>query len=437
MTIDIAKQYAATEHTAGTACSPHANGLKGSSILAIAQEVRQLKAEGREVHNLTIGDFDPSIFPIPAALKQGIQAALDEGQTNYPPAVGTPELRDAVCRLYARELGLSFPREAVIVGSGARPPIFSAFAALVAEGDTVVYPVPSWNVNHYCYLNHAQGVPLVTQPEQGFMPTLAQLRPHLSTARLIVINSPQNPSGTVIGAEALTGICDAILAENARRAELGERPLFLLYDAVYWRLTYDGAEHVTPIGLRPAMAAYTVMVDAVSKWWAGTGLRVGWGVAPPWVRQRMQALVGHMGAWAARAEQIATARLLDDESAAADYMPAFSRALSDRLKALATGIEAMQADGLPIRCLAVQGAIYLSVHLDLIGKTAPDGTVLADDEAVRSYILHQAGVAFVPFTAFGYPAGSGWLRLSVGSVTMEAVEGTLEGFRKVLTPFVD
>lgn len=435
MTIDLNLAYEAAKHTADRACDPHIAGLQGSAILAIAGEVRQLIAQGKTVHNLTIGDFNPSIFPIPDALRQRIKDALDAGQTNYPPAIGTTELRQAIVNLYKRELDLAFPIDSIITGSGARPPIYAAMAALLAPGDVVLYPVPSWNVGYYVYLNHAEGVPMVTQPEHGFMPTAEAMAPHLSRARLLVINSPQNPSGSVIAREQLQEICDAIVAENRRRDEAGERPLFLLYDSVYWRLTFGDAEHVTPMALSPEMAPYTIIVDAISKWWAATGLRVGWAAAPPWIVGRMKALIGHMGAWAGRPEQMATAALLEAPEDAADYLGHFKRQIKARLETIQRGIEDMNRDGLPISCLDVAGAIYLSVKVDLIGKTTPNGRVLEDDEAVRSYLLHEAGVAVVPFTAFGYPEKTGWLRMSVGSVSMEAVQGTLDGLRQALSPF--
>ncbi|MCB9663107.1 MAG: aminotransferase class I/II-fold pyridoxal phosphate-dependent enzyme [Alphaproteobacteria bacterium] len=437
MPIDVGAQYRLAEDTAELATSPFANGLRGSSILAIAAEVRKLRAEGRAVHDLTIGDFDPRIFPVPDALVEGIGHELAAGQTNYPPAVGLPELRQAVTALYKRTLDVEIPEEAVIVGSGARPPLYAAFAAIVAEGDTVVYPVPSWNVNHYCYLTRARGIPIVTKPEQGFMLTAEDVAPHLRTARLVALNSPQNPSGTVVTEAQLTRLCDAILAENTRRRGTGERPVILLYDAVYWRLTFGDAVHLTPFVLRPAIAPYTVMVDAISKWWAATGLRVGWAVAPPWIRARMQAIIGHVGAWAGRPEQLATARLLREPERTGDFLAHFKRQIRARLELLQRGIDDMGRDGLPVRALEVQGAIYLSVQVGLHGRTTPDGTLLETDEDVRRYLLHQAGVAVVPFTAFGYPEGSGWIRLSVGSVTMEAVQATLAALREALTPFAE
>lgn len=425
MSIDLSTVYAAHEDTAARATAPYMDALRGSSILAIAQEVRDLRATGREVYNLTIGDFDSKLFPIPQALTEAIKDALDAGQTTYPPAVGLPELRKAIQGLYRRDLGLDFPVDAILAGSGARPPIYAAFAALVADGDHVVYPVPSWNINHYTFLFRGKGVPLVTTPEQGFMPTAAQVAPHIADARLIVINSPSNPAGTVIAEEELAAICDLILAENLKRRERGERPVFLLYDAVYWQLVYGEARHCTPMGLRPDMAAYTVMVDAISKSWAATGLRVGWCTAPPWVRAKMQAIVGHMGAWAGRAEQLATARVLDDPSLTADYMATFHGGLNERLSTLDKGIQALAASGLPVRCLPAQGALYLSVQLDVVGWRTPAGEVLATDEDVRRYALHEAGVAVVPFPAFGYPAGTGWVRMSVGSVSVADCDATV------------
>ncbi len=435
MPVDIGAHFRAAEDTAALATSPALSGLKGSSILAIAGEVRSLRKEGKQVYDLTIGDFDPKIFPIPDALRRGIQRALDRGETSYPPAVGMQALREGVVALYRRELDLEVPVDAVLVGSGARPPLYAAFQAIVAAGDTVVYPVPSWNINHYVALSKARGIEIVTSPDTGFMPTADQLAPHLADARMVVVNSPQNPSGTVISEVALGEICDLILAENERRRRIGSRPLFLLYDAVYWQLTFGGAVHHTPYSVRPAIAPYTIMIDAISKSWSATGLRVGWCVAPPWVRAKMQALIGHIGAWAGRAEQVATAEILQDPSLLGDHMNHFKRQVQERLALLQGGIEDMARDGLPVRCLEGKGAIYLSVRLDVVGRTTLDGTVLADDEAVRAWMLKEGGVAVVPFSAFGYPDGSGWMRLSVGSVSVADAEATLASIRNLLMTF--
>ena len=412
--------------------SPLSRGLQGSAILKIAGEVRALKATGAAVGNFTIGDFNPDFFPIPDAFRERIKAELDAGQTNYPPAVGIPELREAVRGFYTERLGLSYPEGTVQVGAGARPPIFAAFQTILDVGDVVVYPVPTWNIRYYVYLNRAHGVPVVTQPENGFMPTAEDLLPHLSTARLVVLNSPLNPCGTVIAENLLRDICEAIVAENERRLAGNERPLMLLYDQVYWQLTFENYTHHTPVGLVPEMAQYTVMVDAISKSWAATGLRVGWAVAPPWIRGRMGPLVGHMGAWAARAEQRATAAMLDEPAEIDAHMADFRAAVQRRLQILRDGILAMKAQGLPVDCLDAQGAIYLSVRFDLDGGEHPSRGRIEGDESVRQLLLQEAGIALVPFTAFGYPENTGWTRFSVGAVTERDIEDALGRLAEVL-----
>ncbi len=408
-----------------------AAGLKGSQILAIAGDVRRMKAEGRQVSDFTIGDFDPSIYPIPDLLEKGIIAQLQAGQTNYPPAIGTPELCDAVLSFYRSTLGLDYPTGSVQVGSGARPPIYAAFQTVIEPGDVVVYPVPTWNVRYYVYLRQAEGVAVQTRPEDGFMPTARDILPHLSRARMVVLNSPLNPAGTVISETLLREICEAIVAENQERRARSERPVVLLYDQVYWQLTFPGHQHHTPPGLVPEMAAYTIHIDAISKCWAATGVRVGWAVAPPPLIAKMKPLVGHMGAWAARAEQMATAKLLEAPAEVAPFLTGFRDRIQGSLQRLADGFASMAAEGLPVRCLPPQGAIYLSVRFDRSGLTAK-GQAIETDEALRALLLEEAGVAIVPFASFGYPEDSGWFRFSVGAASTEAIDVALERIRTLL-----
>ncbi len=424
MALDV-ERWVTAEEVAPLLPSTLASSLQGSRILAIAGHVHQLRSEGKEVANFTIGDFSPAVFRIPEVLQQGIGEQLAAGQTFYPPAVGTLELRRAVRAFYEAALGLRYPAGSVQVGSGARPPIFAAFQAIVDPGDVVVYPVPSWNIRYYVQLNAAEGVPVVTHPEDGFMPTASALLPHLPKARLVVLNSPSNPAGTVIRAELLEEICRAIVAENEARLAAGRRPCMLLYDQVYWQLTFPGHVHHTPPSLVPEMAAYTVMIDAISKCWAATGLRLGWAVAPPPLVARMTPLIGHMGAWAPRPAQLATAQLLEDPSAVAPFMEEFRGALQRSLQQLADGLTALQEEGLPVSCFAPQGAIYLSARFDLRGRTVLNRAI-DDDESLRVLLLEEAGVAVVPFSAFGYPDGSGWVRWSVGAVSSEDIAGALE-----------
>lgn len=432
MALDVRQHFEDEARLSQTTPNAFAHGMQGSQILAIAGHVRSLQAEGKAISNFTIGDFKPSVFPIPNELKTRIQSHLNAGQTNYPPAVGIPELREAVRQCYRDQLGLDYPEGSVQVGSGARPPIYAAFRTILEPGDKLVFPVPTWNIRYYAYLNGAEAVPVETQPENGFMPTAADLAPHLPTARMVVLNSPLNPCGTMISEDLLRQVCNAIVEENQRRAESGDRPLILLYDQVYWQLTFDGATHHTPVGLVPEMAPYTILIDAISKCWAATGLRVGWSVSPPWIRAKMAPLIGHMGAWAARAEQQATADLLRNPELLDGFNAEFQGALAERLQRLHAGFQSMKARGLPTDCLPVEGAIYLSARLDLIGRTIA-GRRIESDEDARSLLLEKAGVAVVPFTAFGYRNNSGWVRFSVGSVTLDEVDQALERIEALLS----
>ena len=397
-----------------------ARGLIGSEILRIGAEIRAAQARGDKICNLTVGDFSSKEFPIPAALREGVLRALAAGETNYPPSDGVLRLREAVREFYRTRLHLDVPLEATVIAGGSRPVIFAIYSTLVEPGDEVVYPVPSWNNNHYCHLVGARGVALTTRFEEGFLPTAAALRPHLRSARMIALNTPLNPAGTVLREDELRRIAEAVVAENRRRAQTGEKPLYLLYDQVYWMLTFGKARHETPVHLVPESAPYVIFVDGISKAFAATGLRVGWGVGPPAVISAIRDFLGHVGAWAPRAEQVATAEVLRDAAAVDAYGREFRAQLQARLDRLHQGFSAMDAAGLPVRDISPQGAIYLSVQFDLIGRR---GFRTNDD--VRSYLLREAGFAVVPFQAFGLEGETGWFRLSVGAVSLRDIDEAL------------
>jgi aspartate aminotransferase len=409
-----------------------ARGLMGSEILRIAGEIRTLVGKGAKVCNLTVGDFSPREFPIPTALRDLISEALQAGETNYPPADGMLELRQAVQRLYAQSLGLQYPLDGIVIASGARPIIYGTFRSVVDAGDVVVYPVPSWNNNHYTYMTGATGVVVPTTAEQGFMPTVDQLRPHLPRARLLCLGSPLNPTGTMFTAEQLKAVCEAIVEENLGRRRAGQPPLLVMYDHIYWVLTFGEARHVTPVGLVPEMAPYTVFVDGISKAFAATGVRVGWGVGPPSIISRMKDLIGHTGAWAPRAEQLATARFMDDVSGVERYLVGMRRGVESRLQTLHHGLMDLRARGLPVSDTSPQGAIYLSVRFDLVGRGG-----LRSNEDIRKLLLERAGFAVVPFQAFGLPDETGWFRCSVGAVSEAEIREVMPRVEAALRSVVD
>jgi aspartate aminotransferase len=405
--------------------------MQGSEILRIAGEIRAQIAAGARICNLTVGDFDPKQFPIPAFLEEQIAHALHRRETNYPPSPGVPVLRTAVAEWYARELGLDYAPDEVLITSGSRPAIYGAFVTLVDAGDKVVFGVPSWNSNYYCHLTSATPVSIVCDATAAFLPSAAQLREAVRGARMLVLNSPLNPCGTAFTASSLCAICDVVLEENARRRP-GERPLYVLYDQVYWQLTFGDTVHVHPVGLRPAMRPYTIYVDGVSKAFAATGVRVGWVLGPGDIISAMNDFLGHVGTWAPRAEQIASAELLGRPDIIAAYRADFIRGLRERLETLYGGITALKREGLPTDAVAPMGAMYLSARFALHGRLTAAGAVLRSNDDIRRWLLSECGLAVVPFQAFGSAEETGWFRLSVGAASMADISAALPRIREAL-----
>jgi aspartate aminotransferase len=403
-----------------------ARGMTGSEVLKIAGEVRALISAGRDVANLTVGDFSPTEFRIPPLLESLIGKNLADGHTNYPPSDGQIELRRAVVDLFRDQLGLTYPIESTLIAGGARPIIYAAYATVVDKGDKVIYPTPSWNNNHYTYLSGGVPVELVVGADTNFMPTAEMIRPHVRDARLIAVCTPLNPTGTVMTKQDVQAIAELVVEENDRRWAGGERPLFLLWDQVYWMLTFGGHTHYTPPQLVPEAAAYTIFIDGISKAFAATGLRVGWTVAPPAITARMRDIIGHIGAWAPKAEQLAVASFLQQKDEIATYHERMIRELRLRLDALYDGIMTMRGEGLPVHAIAPQGAIYLSVQFDLIDR-------FGTNENIRRFLLEEAGFAVVPFQAFGLKRDDGWFRLSAGAVSLRDIEAGLRRVRSALT----
>jgi aspartate aminotransferase len=408
-----------------------AQRLTGSEILRIAAEVRELAAQGKPLCNLTVGDFAPAQFPVPARLARDIARHVEGGQTNYPPSSGMPELRKAVVAFYKEWLGLDVPLEGVVIAAGGRPIIYGVYRTLVDPGDRIVYPVPSWSNEYYTQICDAKAVVVPCGADTRFLPTAAMLEAGLRGATLLVLNSPANPSGTVFTAEELGAISDLVLAENARRPK-GARPLHLLFDQMYWMLTFAGSRHVNPVTLRPEMAKYTVFADGISKSFAATGLRVGWGVGPPDVIRAISDLSAHVGAWAPRPEQLATAELLGDSDAIRAFRAVMLPAIEERLKLLAAGIGALKREGFPVDSTPPAGSIYMSARFALQGKHTPLGERLATNEEIRVYLLRAAGLAAVPFQAFGAKEETGWFRLSVGAVSVGQIRELMPRLKEAL-----
>ncbi|SER74276.1 pyridoxal phosphate-dependent aminotransferase [Pedobacter rhizosphaerae] len=407
-----------------------ANSLIGSEIIKIGNEVNEMKRKGATIANLTIGDFDSNIYPIPTALKAGIVEAYNQNQTNYPPADGILPLRDTVVQVLKERYNLEYKNNEILVAGGSRPLIYATYLALIDAGDTVVFPAPSWNNNHYSHLTSANVIAVDTDAEHNFMPTAAQLKPHLKGATLLALCSPLNPTGTMFTAESLAEICDAVLEENKSRGA-DEKPLYMMYDQIYSLLTF-GVEHVNPVSLRPEMRDYTVFVDGSSKCLAATGVRVGWGFGPAAIIDKMKALVGHMGAWSPKAEQVAMSKYFADNAELDSFLTSFKAKIQDSLSALYEGFQSLKSAGFAVDAVEPMGAIYLTIKIDYIGKTTPEGQTLKDSADVNFYLIKEAGVALVPLSAFGNEDSMPWFRASVGACTLQDIKDMMPRIKVAL-----
>ncbi len=412
-------------HTAQKTVHPVISELQGSMILGIASQVRKLQRQGEEICNLTVGDFKPEYFPIPKFLEEEVQKAYRDRQTNYPPSDGVLELREAISELYEKEFGLAYGIEGVCVASGARPPLFCSYNMFVGTGEASVSFLPSWNNSYYAHMRGAEHTFVPTTAESNFHPTVDQIREVAPAVNLIALNTPLNPTGTVMSKDVVQGIAEVVVEENKRRKGK-RRPVMIMYDQVYWMLLQEGQRHYSPVELVPESAPYVIHIDAISKSFASTGLRVGWAVLPPHLQPKMKALVGHMGAWAARPEQIATAKFLRRPDLITEYMNEMKERVDQRLQILYKGIMSMKERGLPVNAIAPQGAIYLSFHVDLIGNK------FQTNEDIRHFLLEGAGVAVVPFQAFDMLDQNGWFRMSVGACGTEDLERALERIENLL-----
>lgn len=408
-----------------------ADTLIGSEIIKLAGEIKEKIQQGAKIYNFTIGDFDPAIFPIPHALEEEIINAYREHFTNYPAAEGNADLREAIARFLSDKEKLHYVPSEILVASGGRPLIYGFFRTIADKNDKIIYAVPSWNNNHYTHFIEGQRCEIQATAENNFMPLAKDIRPHLKGAVILALCSPQNPTGTTFSKETLEEICDMVLEENAARPE-GEKKLYVLYDQMYWQLTYGDIVHHDPVSLRPAMKDYTLYVDAISKCFAATGVRVGWAMGPAAVINKMKAILSHIGAWAPMAEQKAVARFLQNNEAVDAYLSSFKEEISYRLQKIYTGLMTLKSEGLPVDAITPQAAIYLTIKVEAAGSKTNNGTVLKDQKDVTSYLLDEAGLAVVPFYAFGAPDSSAWYRLSVGTCKKEAIDDMLSALGAAL-----
>ena len=220
----------------------------------------------------------------------------------------------------------------------------------------------------------------------------------------------------------------SILEENNSRAK-GEKKLYLMFDQIYWTLTYGQTKHYDPVSVRPAMKDYTIYIDGISKSFASTGVRVGWALGPVEVLIKMRSLNSHVGSWAPMAEQKAVARFLNNRTAVDSYFEHFKNEILLRLNGIHEGLQKLKSEGFSVDSIEPQAAIYLTMKVDLVGKKKQDGKILEDQAQVTEFLLSEAKLAIVPFTAFGAEGKNPWYRLSVGTCKKEDIPVILNNLK--------
>ncbi|GLQ29055.1 pyridoxal phosphate-dependent aminotransferase [Sulfitobacter pacificus] len=367
-----------------------------SAISRMMAATAEMKRQGRDVIGLHVGEPD---FNTPENILDAANRAMRNGETHYSALDGSPAVKAAVLEKFRRENGLNFTADEVVVTTGAKMMIFSAFMASIGPGDEVILPAPYWvSYSDIVEMMGATPVILPTKAEDGFVLKAADLEAAITpNTRWILINSPSNPTGTIYSAEDYAPLLD-VLAENPH--------VWLMVDDMYEHLIFDPGTFVTPAQLRPDLRDRILTVNGVSKAYAMTGWRIGYGAGPLPLMKAIRAVVSQSTSCTCTIAQAAAVEALTGpQEAVSAYLAEYRSRRSLIMEELHT------IPGLV--CAAPAGTFYAFVDWRaLVGSITPGGEVLADDETFCHYMLQEHGVAVVPGAAFG---AAGYFRISFAS----------------------
>jgi aspartate/methionine/tyrosine aminotransferase len=375
--------------------------LEIESAFDVLVKARALEATGRSVVHLEIGEPD---FPTPPHIVEAAKLALDQGWTRYGPTQGLPELREAIATSVSRSRGISVSSRHVCVVPGAKPILFFSMLALLEPGDEVIYPDPGFPIYRSMiqYLG-AKPVPVPLLESRGFSFDLDILRDKLSSrTRLLILNSPQNPTGGVIPDEDLHAIA----------ALVRDRDLMVLSDEIYSRIYYT-AEAPSSIATLPGMLEKTILLDGFSKTYAMTGWRLGYGVMPEWLVEGVNKLMVNSNSCAASFTQRAALAAITGPQSAVDNMVAQFRQRRD--------VFCQALNTIPgFRCVPPGGAFYAFANVEQTGMPSKE---LAD------FLLERAGVACLNGGSFG-EHGEGYIRFSFAN-SLENLQEAVERIQAI------
>lgn len=374
--------------------SPGISGIDGAATSAATAKARQLKAAGRSVIEMARGE---PYFDTPDHVKDAAIAAILRGETRYTATDGTPALKEAVRTKFRRENGLDFTADEITIGSGCKQVLYNALMTTLHAGDEVVIPSPCWDV-YPSMAKIAGATPVLVRcaPETGFKLAAHDLDAAINErTRWVILNTPNNPTGAVYSADEIAEIAEVLL----RHPEV-----WVISDEMYEHITYDGVAE-SLIAVEPRLASRTLTVGGVSKTYAMTGFRIGWGAGPSALIKAMARLQSNSTSNPCSVSQAATVEALN---APLDFLAPRLAELRERRDEAVSSLN--RAAGL--RCESPQGAFFAFTHCeDALGKFTVDGRLLADDGDFVDALLEQEGVAVTRGSAFGC---SGYFRLTFG-----------------------
>lgn len=359
--------------------------VKPSATIVVTQKARDLKAQGREVVSLSVGEPD---FDTPEHIRNAAKAAIDRGETRYTPVPGIPELREAVARKFRRENGLDYKATDTIVATGGKHILFNAFLATLNPGDEVIVPAPYW-VSYPEMVAICGGVTVYveTRMEEGFKLQPDRLEQAITPrTKWLVLNSPSNPSGAAYSFDEMKKVTDVLLRHPH---------VHVLTDDIYEHLVYGDFKFVTPAQVEPALVERTLTMNGVSKAYAMTGWRIGYAAGPSALIKAMDMLQGQQTSGACSIAQWAAAEALDGPQ---EHLAIFRKAFQERRDLVVSMLNQAKY----LKCPMPEGAFYVFPSCaEAIGRKTPDGRLIESDSDFVTALLEAQGVAVVPGSAFG------------------------------------
>lgn len=382
--------------------------IQPSPSIAANALVSELRAQGRDIVNFTVGEPD---FDTPAHILQAASAAMHSGDTHYTGTLGTPALRQAICTKLLRDNDLAYSTDEVVAGCGGKHIIYHALAATLNPGDEVIVHTPYWvSYPDIARLNDATPVIIPGNEASGFKLSAAELEQAITArTKWVILNSPNNPSGAVYSAQELSA-----LAEVLRRHPY----VLVMADEIYEQFVYADARHVSLLNVAPDLKQRTLIVNGASKGYAMTGWRLGFGAGPKWLVLAIGKLLSQTTTCPSSISQAAAvAAFAGDQAPIAGMREVYEQRRARMLELL--------QDVPGLRCTPPEGAFYVFANVQaLIGTRSADGTWIESDSDLVAYLLRDHGLATVAGAAYGM---SPYVRLSFAS-SLEIIE---EGCRRL------